>query len=287
MKRIRLLASIFLIPFTISSISLASRLNQNMDKFAYLPVVIAPPVTPSPTPTLTPSPTPTRAPNSCPDVSVNTYGLIDIDGLPYKNNAITDENADLRMSILGYSQTTAPLQLVDYNGATDPDAPKFNGVLKRVPTFTRAYKRYNWNWNEQGPPPYGSRGDVNNDWPVSVLDFDTQLGEPVYIPNRNPQIGGGFNAMVLFASEREITFAYYRQDHVINGYVIHMMNFCVDPNLVALYRAQLLNGKRETKKLPGLKVDQVIGTALEDAVTVAVRDRAAFLDPRSRKDWWQ
>jgi hypothetical protein len=70
------------------------------------------------------------------------------------------------------------------------------------------------------------------------------------------------------------------------GYVVHLMNFCVDPALVAQYRAQVQGGRRATGLLPGLRNGQTIGYAIGDSVTVAIRDRAAFLDPRSRKDWW-
>ena len=227
-------------------------------------------------------------PNGCPTASAERYDLIAIGGGNYKDNRLTDENADLRLSVLGYAPTSAPLSLVDYNGDTDPLAPKLHGIFEpnRTPVFARAYKRHDWNWNESAPPPYGSRGGVNNDWPVSVIDLEAAAGEGVYIPERGPTIGGGFNAMVLYAGEEELTLAYYRQDNVVEGYLIHMANFCVDPNLVALYRAQTSGGKRSTGSLPGLSNNQPIGTARTGIVTVAVRDRGGYLDPRSRKDWW-
>jgi hypothetical protein len=216
--------------------------------------------------------------------------LINIDGGYYKDNRLTDENPDFRLSILGYTATDAPLQLVDYDGGgPDGDGPRLHGVFEpnRLPAFVRAYKRHDWNWNEGGLPPYGSRGGVNNDWPVTVLDFDTSLGEKIHIPERNAQIGGGFNAMVLYAGENELTLTYYRQDGLASGYVVLMTNFCVDPKLVALYRAQLENGKRKTGLLPGVSNNQSVGVAKGNIVTVAIRDRGTFLDPRARRDWWQ
>lgn len=229
------------------------------------------------------------AASGCADASVGAFGTIDINGGYYKGNRLTDENADFRLSLIGYAQTNAPLGLVSYNGDTDPNAPKLDGIFRprRVPAFTRAYKRYDWNWNENAAPPYGTRGGVNNDWPVSVLDLDVTAGESIYLPSRGPEIGGGFIAMALFASETELTVAYYRQDNVADGYVFHMTNFCVDPALVATYRAQLRDGKRATGKLPGIGVNQAVGTPRGDApLTIAIRDRGGFLDPRSRKDWW-
>lgn len=253
---------------TLLLMPLAPLRAQGGDKFVYLPFVIQP--------------------ETCPAVSTAQFGLISIDGAYYKDNRLTDENADLRLSVIGYAETSAPLTLVDYNGATDPNAPKLQGLFEpnRDAAFVKAHKRHDWNWNESAPPPYGTRGGVNNDWPVSVIDFAATKGEGVYPPERGPTIGSGFVAMVLYAGDEELTLAYYRQDHVALGYVIHMANFCVDPNLVAAYRAQTSGGKRATGMLPGVANNQRLGVAKDSFVTLAVRDRGAYLDPRSRKDWW-
>ncbi len=229
-----------------------------------------------------------RAQGACPDVSAANYGLIDIDGGYYKDNRLTDENADLRLSVLGSVPVNAPLTFVTYNGPADPGAPRFDGVFEpnRIPAFVSAAQRRDWNWNENGPPPYGAPGGANNDWPVTVLGFGATAGEGVYPPERGAQIGGGFNAMVLYAGEEEITLAYYRQDGVASGYVVFLTGLCVDPSLVALYRAQLSNGRRASGKLPGVSNNQRIGVAKGAEVRIAVRDRGTFLDPRSRRDWW-
>lgn len=225
---------------------------------------------------------------TCPDSGGAPYDTIDILGSYYKDNRLSDENADLRLSVLGYTDTVAPLTLVDYDGATDPDAPHFAAMLESAgaPTFTRAFKRYDWNWDESGPPPYGARAGVNHDWPVSAVEIQTAPGAPVRPPTRTASIGGGFVAIVLFAAEREITLAYYRQDGVVDGYVVYLHGLCVDPALVAAYRAQLADGRRASGRLPALAAGQPLGVADAGAFVVAVRDRGAFLDPRSRKDWW-
>lgn len=225
--------------------------------------------------------------SSCPALS--SYDLVPIEGASYKNNTLTDENADLRLSVLGYTPASAPVSLVDYNGSTDPDAPKLHGLFEpnRLPSFVAGYKRLNWAWNEGGGPPYGSPGGANEDWPVSVVDLGTSAGETIYAPERGPVIyGGGVVALVLYAGERELTLAYTRQDSVGVGYVVHLMNFCVDANLVALYRANTDQGRRTTGQLPGVRNNQSLGVATGGTLTVAVRDRGAFLDPRSKKDWW-
>lgn len=254
-----------------------------------------PPATPIPLPTAVPTPIePTAMPiavamNMGCAPSGEQYELVPYDGPAYKNNAISDENADLRLSIIGYSPASAALSLVDYNGPTDGNAPKLGGIFEpnRVPAFSNAHQHFNWSWNEGGSPPYGVRSGINADWQASVIDMATAPGERLYIPRRAPVIwSNAIVAMVLYAGERELTIAYTRQDAVGEGYVVHMMNFCVDPALVAQYRAQVQNGRRATGTLPGLRNGQTIGVADGSSVTVAIRDRAAFLDPRSRKDWW-
>lgn len=226
---------------------------------------------------------------ACPPSGGAPYDTIDILGPFYKDNRLTDENADLRLSVLGYIDTVAPLTLVDYGGDTDPDAPHFTALLESAgaPTFTHAFQRYDWNWDESAPPPYGARAGVNHDWPVSVLEIQAAPGARVHPPARTAEIGGGFVAMVLFAAEREITLAYFRQDGVVDGYVVYLHGLCVDPDLVALYRAQLENGRRASGRLPALAAGQPLGVADAGALSLAVRDRGTFLDPRSRKDWWE
>jgi len=226
----------------------------------------------------------------CPTASSATYDVIGIQGGYYKNNALTDENADFRLSVLGYATTSAAMTLVDYFGPADPNAPQMAGIFEpnRGPNIVGVFKRYDWNWNESGPPPYGSRGGVNNDWPVSVMNLAATIGEGIYIPERNvPNSTLGTVAMVLYADDDEITLAYGDRDSVVNGYVVYLMNICTDPNLVARYQAQLNNERRSTGQLPAVRNNERIGTARYPFVTVAIRDVGPFLDPRSRKDWWQ
>lgn len=265
-------------------------------------------VTLPPAPTVAPLPTQAPPPTAIPiqptatmmpmTAAMNTgcvsggeqYETVPYDGPAYKNNAISDENADLRLSVMGYATSGAPFTLVDYNGASDDNAPKLSGIFEpnRIPAITGAYQHFDWSWNEAGGPPYGARGGANAQWAASVIEMATAPGERLFIPRRAPAIwSNAIVAMVLYAGEREITIAYTRQDSVGDGYVVHMLNFCVDPALVTQYRAQVQEGRRATGVLPGLRNGQTVGYADGASVTVAIRDRAAFLDPRSRKDWWQ
>jgi hypothetical protein len=261
------------------------------------PVVL---VTLPPAPTAAPLPTPIPIqPTALPmAAAMNTgcapsgeqYALVPYDGPAFKNNAISDENPDLRLSVLGYAPASAAPELVTYNSMNDGTGPFFNAIFQpnRIAAFAQTYQHLNWNWNEAGGPPYGTRGGVNLDWPASVVDLVAIPGERLYIPRKTPDIwSGGIVGMVLYAGERELTVAYTRQDSLDHGFVIFMSNFCVDPALVAQYRAQMQNGRRATGLLPGIRNGQTVGYATSDRVTLAIRDRAAFLDPRSRTDWWQ
>lgn len=242
----------------------------------------------------------TVSPDVCPDISTNSYITIAIQpdntgSLYYKNNRLTDENVDFRLSLLGYTDTNALKDLVDYGGDVDPFAPRIYGVFKpkRTINILQTYKRFDWNWNEDGPPPYGTRGGVNNDWAASVIDLGTATDEQIYIPERPGglfQTGiweGDYKALVLYAAESELLVTYTRNDRVDHGYALYLSNLCVDVNLVKAYRDQLSKGKRSTGWLPALRNTDVLGTARGSALTIAVRDSGSFLDPRARKDWWQ
>jgi hypothetical protein len=168
--------------------------------------------------------------SACPASSDATFGLVPIDGAAYKDNRITDENADFRLSLIGYAPTDAQLALIDLPGSGDGGAPRLSGVFEpnRIPQFTRVYKRYDWNWDENASPPYGSRGGINNDdqAPVAVIDFGASPGEKIYIPERSATIwSGDVVAMVIYAGPQELTLVYQRQESVGEGYLVHLANF--------------------------------------------------------------
>lgn len=220
-----------------------------------------------------------------------SYGTVPRQGAPYKDNRISDANPDFRLSVLGYQPNDAVLNTVAYGGASDLAAPRFRAVFNppRLPTFASAAQRFNWEWNEAGPPPYGQRTTLAADFPLAVLGLASTPGEALRIGGRGTVINGsGEIAMVLFASENELTVVYGRADTVASGYVLHMLDLCVEPALVALYRAQLDgSGRRATARLPGVKNGQAVARAGDKPVLIAIRDSARFMDPRSLNDWWQ
>jgi hypothetical protein len=228
------------------------------------------------------SPTP-----ECPTYSSRAYNLIPVDGPPADHPDYL--HGDLNLSLRGYSEVSEYLGLVDYNGGTDPDAPQLAGLFEpnRFPGITSTHRVNHWDWACN--PPDGCRGSVITEWPVTLAGLTATPGEDISISERGPEIyGGGYIAMVLYAEERRITLGYTRQDTVASGYAVHIEDVCVDPNLLALYRNQVdADGDRATNFLPALRNNETLGTALNTEIKVAVRDRGAFMDPRSDKDWWQ
>ncbi len=228
--------------------------------------------------------------SGCPTTSGNAYDLIPRDGAPADR---PDKlHGDLNLALRSYGAAAEPPGLVPYNGATDPDAPQFSGlfVSSRMGTPATSYRVNLWRFESDacGGATHGCRGPVDSAWPVTLLGLAASPGEAIAIPSRNPAIYTNANAMVLFADDRRITLGYTRQDTIASGYAVYIENVCVDPNLLALYRTQVgADGYRASDRLPGLRNGQILGTAGGNEIIVGVRDNASWLDPRSRKDWWQ
>jgi len=240
--------------------------KQVMTYTVYLPVVIKP---------------------ECPTYSSQTYNLIPFEG--ERADRPDYLHADLNLARRGYSVVNEAKNLVDYSGGVDSNAPQLAGLFEpnKFSGIPATYQVNNWIWD--CGIEHGCQGSPITDWPVTMIGLIASPGEAIYIPERNPDIyGGGYKAMVLYAEERRITLGYTRQDTVVPGYVVHLEDVCVDPNLLALYRAQTdSDGYHYTGHLPALSNNQALGTALNTEVKVVIRDRGSFMDPRSRKDWWQ
>jgi len=260
-------------------------------------------VTPTVTPTLTPTVTPTatstptivlsetvflpaiqRAPLTfaCPTISDRTYAAVPVAGPPADHPDA--EHGDLNLALRGYAPTSAALQLVEINGPMDPGAPRLAGLFAdgRVPIFSAAFRVHDWDW---GCSEHGCRGDLLTAEEATLLGMAGAPEEAIHIPYRTDQIyPGNFIALVLYAEPTRLTLGYTREDTVANGYAVHLEDLCVDPALVTLYRDLNQAGRGN---LPGLRNGEILGTFGPDPIKVAIRDRGTFMDPRSRKDWWQ
>ena len=98
------------------------------------------------------------------------------------------------------------------------------------------------------------------------------------------EIAPGYQVLVLYASQERITLKYTGEDNVVQGYTLHVENICVEPTLLALYETWNEAGR---SSLPALRAGQAFGRARGGEIGVSIRDTGAFLDPRSRKDWWK
>lgn len=230
---------------------------------------------------------------ACPAQSSATFDLIPIEGKPMSDHP-DFLHADLNLSLRGYTPVTESLRLEFYNGSTDSNSPRLHGLFEpnRIPDIRGVYQINDWIWDAAkcGGTTQGCRGGpIDVFWPVTLVGLGTTPGEAIYTPERGPEIHpGGYVAIVLYAEEKRITLGYTRRDNVAAGYVIHLEGVCVDPNLLALYQTQKnADGWHTSGFLPALRNNQALGTALSNELKVAVRDAGSFMDPRSRKDWWQ
>ncbi len=213
----------------------------------------------------------------CTPIPGAEYGQLPVPG-PHPDNPA--DHPDLNLAVRGYEPTEAYLGLVDYGGGFDPGAPQLYGLFadQRTPAFVAAYKVYDWDW------PNNRRGNLIETWPVTLLGMGVSPGETVHVPPSGYEIGQGYEVLVLYAEPSRITLKYTLEDSVVSGYTIHLEDICVDPNLLDLYRSLDAAGRSH---LPALRSGQAFATARGYELKAAIRDYGSFMDPRSRKDWWQ
>jgi hypothetical protein len=170
--------------------------------------------------------------------------------------------------------------LVDINGPTDTLAPRLYTLFTddRDPVFSGVYQLQGWDWGCNCASAYMT------DPAVTMAGFAMQPAEVVELPMDGYDIGGGMQAMVLYATTETITLKYTHEDDVVKGYTIHMANICVEPALLALYEQSNAAGRTS---LPALKGNQPIGRVRGSELLVTIRDTGSWMDPRSRKDWYQ
>ena len=219
-----------------------------------------------------------KEPAGCAPIPGVEYSTLDVNGPPTDRPA--EQHADLNLALRGYEVTSAYRGLVEYGGSGDPSAPQLYTLFadRRVPAFPAVYQVYDWDWD------YNRRGDLLTQYPVTLAGMGVANGEVLHLPDSGYNIGSGYEALVLYATEDWITLKYTREDNVVRGYTIHVEGVCVEPKLLALYRMWNEAGRGE---LPALRGDQPFGRARGDEIGVAIRDAGTFMDPRSRHDWWR
>ncbi|MBI4671534.1 MAG: hypothetical protein HY741_07690 [Chloroflexi bacterium] len=235
--------------------------------------------------------------NACGSVPGETYHTLAPNPPPTDRPA--EQHADLNLALRGYASTNHTLGLVDYSGAADARSPQLYTLFgdQRVPIFSGVAQVYAWDWDTN------SRGDLITNPPVTLAVMQVAANEILHVPASGYNIGtravrlpegfvrdmpgddpNAYEVLVLYATPERITLKYTREDNVIRGYAVHVENVCVAPELLALYRQWNDAGRAQ---LPALKAGQAFGRALHSEIGVVIRDNGTFLDPRSRKDWWQ
>ncbi len=250
----------------------------------HAPKIAPPTAEPTKAPTLTA--TPTEPPIDDVELAVNApcdatgggdYGVLGAGGWEGRD---PQTHADLNLAVRGYQVVNAFRGLVDYDGETDGGAPQLWGLFadRRTPEIVQTYQVYDWDWSSN------SRAGLIEDFEVSMIALRAAEGETIYTPDFGAEIGEGYVALVLYADAHRVTLKYTGEDNVIDGYTLHLEGICVYANLLNLYKARQAAGRGA---LPALRPGQPIGYVPAQAFGVAIRDQGAFLDPRSRKDWWQ
>jgi len=216
--------------------------------------------------------------NPCAPIPGESYDVLGVPPPPTDRPA--EEHADLNLALRGYELTDAYKGLVDYGGDTDAKAPQLPGLFAddRVPTFSDVYQVHHWNWGSN------ERGSAIEDPEVTLAGMEVAPGEIVHVPASGYEIAPGYEVLVLYASAERITLKYTMDDNVVQGYTLHVENVCVEPSLLALYETWNEAGRGY---LPALHAGQAFGRARGSEIGVAIRDNGAFMDPRSRKDWWK
>ncbi len=198
---------------------------------------------------------------------------------PYKGNPA--KHVDMNLLARSWRKVSATKGLVTINGPTDYKPPPSLHTLfmdNRVPGFSNTYQVQNWDWGCNC-----FKGHITSPQ-VTLAGMVVKAGEVLRAPHSGYHIGGGKTAMVLYAGQGAITLKYTREDDVVKGYTVHLAGICVEPSLQALYNSSPAAGR---KQLPALASKEPLGRAAGGEIRVSIRDTGAWMDPRSKKDWWQ
>lgn len=262
-------------------------------------------LTPTPIPTSTPTITLTRIPSSTlakaptaistakaqaapvasplpsstplPTISVDEkYNVLNV----VPANAVQDTALrELNITLRGFAPTQSTQGLVDYAGEFDPAAPQLYGLFNdnRMPIFKNVFQVYSWD------SLCGCKSGLVTEYPVSLISLATSPGEVIRAPRSGYYIGQDFQSFVIYADTERIALNYTREANPIRGYTIYIEGVAIDTSLLALYQQANSAGRNQ---LPALQSWQAVGRAKGNEILVAIRDAGAFMDPRSRKDWW-
>lgn len=150
--------------------------------------------------------------------------------------------------------------------------------------------------------------DKKNDTPIKgnapVLTIPTDIGADVKVPATGYDIGGGYEAMVVFASNDRVTLHIGRHEYFVGsdqnncnggkcsgGYWIYVKGICVDQKILDAYKSvksiqDQANADKNPIHLPMVKPGHTLGKATGNGVTVGVRDNGPFIST-SKSIYWE
>ncbi len=161
----------------------------------------------------------------------------------------------------------------------DPKAPQLNTLFNNSELYIKTL--YQLHERDSGAL-IPSNGTAN--WGSTLVGM-TSPGVTVKVPQGGYDIGGGYQVTILYMDDGagDITMSYTAGEAGITlGYVVHLLNFNIAPELVTLYN----QGKSEGKII-ALPCGYALGTIKPSELQVSIRDTGTFFDPRSGYDWWQ
>ncbi len=210
-----------------------------------------------------------------PGIQLGTLGVVN------PRNEDAENSPDYNIYLRGWELTNAHKGLIDMGGPTDPNLPPQLYTLfgdQRTPILSNVYRVYDWDWGS------GTRGGLITAWEVTMAGMQVTPAEIIHVPDSGYDIQYGYDAMVLYATENQITLKYTRDDHPHPGYKIHIEGICVEPSLLAHYQALDAAGRVD---LPAVRGGEPLGRAWDTEIRVSITDCGSFMDPRVRKDWWR
>lgn len=182
---------------------------------------------------------------------------------------------DINLDLSGWEEIGGLLDQFVFLHETDPNAPQLSTLIGGICDL--AVNSVNMISGTDRPPAPDIPADYAN-----LVCLSTPVGAPVLVPNSGYDMGGGCEAVVLYATPNSIVLNYTPDDDIAGpGYTVYLNNFQVDPYLLAYYNDQHGAGRTE---MPCLSGGERIGVSSGETC-VAIRDSGTFMDPRW-EEWW-
>ena len=185
-------------------------------------------------------------------------------------------------------------------GAVDS---KMNGFMGSMFGYKPAKLSAAYDVSYGGSAPQGNDTAIKGDAPV--LEIPTEAGTTtVKVPSTGYDIGGGYEAMVVFASSDRVAIHIGRHEYFVGsgqnncnggtcsgGYWIYVKGICVDKQIQQAYDSvksaqQAAGADKNPIQLPMVRPGQILGKATGTSVIVGVRDNGPFITT-SKPVYWE